>query len=77
MKKFFSILLTLALLCAPLALAEGDAYVRAEAGEPVRLGDLAFEPQLFTAAYESRDLLYASTNDPFPARGKMSIGRKT
>ena len=75
MKKFFSILLTLALLCAPLALAEGDAYVRAEAGEPVRLGDLAFEPQLFTAAYESRDLLYASTNDPFPARGKMYLVR--
>ena len=75
MKKFFSILLTLALLCAPLALAEGDAYVRAEAGEPVRLGDLAFEPQLFTDVYESWDLLSASTNDPFPAQGELYLVR--
>ena len=75
MKKFFSILLTLALLCAPLALAEGDAYVRAEAGEPVRLGDLAFELQLFTNAYEGWDLLSASTNDPFPDRSKVYLVR--
>lgn len=75
MKRFFSILLTLALLCAPLALAEGDAYVRAEAGEPVRLGDLAFELQLFTDAYEGWDLLSASTNDPFPAHGEVYLVR--
>lgn len=75
MKKFFSILLTLALLCAPLALAEGDAYVRAEAGEPVRLGDLAFEPQLFTDAYKGRDLLSASTNDPLPTQGAVFLVR--
>lgn len=75
MKKFFSILLTLALLCAPLALAEGDAYVRAEAGEPVRLGDLAFEPQLFTDAYEGWDLLSASTNDPLPTQGAVFLVR--
>ena len=75
MKKFFSILLTLALLCAPLALAEGDTYVRAEAGEPVRLGDLAFEPQLFTRSYKNWDLLSASTNDPFPAVGEVYLVR--
>jgi len=75
MKKFFSILLTLALLCAPLALAEGEAYVQAEAGEPVRLGDLAFELQLFTSTYENWDLLSASTDDPFPDVGEVYLVR--
>ena len=75
MKKLISILMTLALLCAPLALAEGDAYILAEPGEPVRLGDLTFEPQLFTDAYESWDLLIASTNDPFPAHGEVYLVR--
>ncbi len=52
-----------------------EAYALAEAGEPVRLGDLALEPQLFTDAYESWDLLAASTSDPFPAHGEVYLVR--
>lgn len=55
--------------------ATDDAFASAEPGDPVRLGDAAFELQLFTMAQDNWDMLSASTGNPFPAQGEVYLLR--
>ena len=57
--------------------ASADAYSHAGPGEPVYLSaiDTALELQLYTASFDNRDLMSASTGAPSPAQGELYLLR--